>query len=45
MKDRVVSQLKDKAIWAVFIIMFLGFTIANPRFIQVDNLFTMARQV
>lgn len=45
MKDRVVTQLKDKAIWAVFIIMFLAFTIANPRFIQVDNLFTMARQV
>lgn len=44
-ENKVISQLKDKAIWAVFVIMFIGFSIANPRFMQMDNLFMMARQV
>lgn len=45
MKDKVLYQLKDKAIWLVFIILFIGFSIANPRFIESKNLFTVARQV
>lgn len=45
MKDKVIYQIKDKAIWAVFVIMFIGFSVANPRFMQADNLFMMARQV
>lgn len=45
MKEKVVYHLKDKAIWLVFAILFVGFTIANPRFIVIDNLFNMIRQV
>lgn len=45
MKDKVVYQLKDKAIWAVFVILFIGFSIANRRFIEPENLFMIARQV
>ena len=45
MKEKVLYQLKDKAIWVVFVILFIGFTIANPRFIETKNLFTIARQV
>lgn len=29
MKDKVIYQIKDKAIWAVFVIMFIGFSVAN----------------
>lgn len=45
MKDKVMYQIKDKAIWAVFIVLFIGFSIANPRFIEANNLFNIARQV
>jgi ribose transport system permease protein len=45
MKERITNQIKDKAIWAVFLILFTGFTIANPRFIETQNLFMIARQV
>ncbi len=45
MKDKVLFQLKDKAIWVVFVILFVAFTIANPRFITMGNLITIARQV
>lgn len=45
MKERITNQIKDKAIWAVFLILFIGFTIANPRFIETQNLFMIARQV
>ena len=45
MKEKILYQLKDKAIWAVFIVLFIGFSIANPRFIETKNLFTIARQV
>ena len=43
--DVIAYQLKDKAIWLVFIILFIGFSIANPRFMSIDNLFIMVRQV
>lgn len=46
MKNNVVlNQLKSKAIWVVFVILFIGFAIANPRFLSSSNLFTIARQV
>lgn len=45
MKDKVLEQFKDKAIWIVFVMLFIGFTLANPRFLSSKNLFTIARQV
>lgn len=45
MKDKVVYQLKDKAIWVVFVVLAITFTIANPRFIAPSNLIIIARQV
>lgn len=40
----IIKQVKDKAIWLVLIVLFTGFSIANPRFFSSDNLFTIARQ-
>lgn len=45
MKDTVINQFRDKAIWVVFLLMFIGFSIASPRFFSSSNLFTIARQV
>lgn len=45
MKDKVIYQIKDKAIWVVFIALFIGFSIANPRFLDSANLITVLRQV
>jgi len=45
MKEKVVYQLKDKAIWVVFVVLVIAFTIANPRFVNPNNLLTMLRQV
>ena len=45
MKDKVVYQLKDKAIWVVFLVLVIAFTIANPRFINPSNIFSLLRQV
>ncbi|MDK2807853.1 MAG: ribose transport system permease protein [Clostridiales bacterium] len=45
MKSKVVNVFKEKAIWIVFLILFLGFSLANPRFLSSNNLFTIARQV
>ena len=45
MNKAIAYQVKDKAIWLVFIALVIGFTIANPRFMSVDNLFIMVRQV
>lgn len=44
-KNGIINQLKDKAIWMVFVILFLGFSIANPRFLVPNNLITVLRQV
>ncbi|MFP3152869.1 ABC transporter permease [Lachnospiraceae bacterium ZAX-1] len=44
-KEKVVYHLKDKAIWLVLIVLIIGFTIANHRFLTSNNLFMIARQV
>lgn len=45
MKSKVSYQLKDKAIWVVLIILVVAFTIANSRFVNPSNIFTLLRQV
>ncbi|TCL60933.1 monosaccharide ABC transporter membrane protein (CUT2 family) [Kineothrix alysoides] len=45
MKSTIIKILKEKAIWMVFIILFVAFSLANPRFLSSSNLFTIARQV
>lgn len=45
MKEKAVYQLKDKAIWVVFAVLVVVFTILNPRFITVNNLLMILRQV
>jgi ribose transport system permease protein len=45
MKNKVLNIVKDKAIWSVFIGLFIGFSMATPRFLSSNNLFTIARQV
>lgn len=45
MKTNVLNQLKSKAIWVVFALLFIGFALANHRFLSTSNLFTIARQV
>lgn len=45
MKSNVVYQLRSKAIWFVFLLLFIGFSLASPRFLSSSNLFTIARQV
>ena len=45
MKDKVVYQLKDKAIWLVLVVLIIAFTVANPRFINPNNILTLLRQV
>lgn len=43
--NKVANQIKDKAIWLVLIVLVIVFTIANPRFINPNNLLTLLRQV
>jgi ribose transport system permease protein len=45
MKDRVIYHIKDKAIWAVFLAIMVGFSLASPRFLSSSNLFIIMRQV
>ena len=45
MKSKVIYQIKDKAIWVVFVALFIGFSIANKRFLDPHNLITVLRQV
>ena len=45
MKEKVVHQLKERAIWIVFIVLFVGFAIASPRFLVPSNLFNVLRQI
>lgn len=45
MKSKILNQLKNKAIWAVFILLFIGFALANPRFLSSSNIFIIVRQV
>lgn len=44
-ENKVVNQIKDKAIWVVLIVLAIVFTAANPRFISPSNLLTLLRQV
>lgn len=45
MRSTVLNIFKEKAIWIVFFILFIAFSLANPRFLSSNNLFTIARQV
>jgi len=45
MKEKVVYQLKDKAIWVVLAVLVVAFSIANPRFLTPSNQLTLLRQV
>ena len=45
MNSKVVHQIKDKAIWIVFVVLFAAFAIAHPSFLTPNNLFVVARQV
>lgn len=44
-ENKLVNQIKDKAIWVVLIVLVVVFTIANSRFISPSNLLTLLRQV
>ncbi len=44
-ENKVANIIKSQAIWVVFIVLVLAFTIANPRFINPTNLLIMLRQV
>ncbi|MCI9248018.1 MAG: ABC transporter permease [Dorea sp.] len=44
-ENKLVNQIKDKAIWVVLIVLAIVFTVANPRFISPSNLLTLLRQV
>ncbi len=43
-ENKLVNQIKDKAIWVVLIVLAIVFTAANPRFISPSNLLTLLRQ-
>lgn len=45
MNNKVMYQIKDKAIWLVLVVLVIAFTVANPRFVNPSNLFTLLRQV
>jgi len=38
-------QIKDKAIWIVFVVLFIYFSLAHPRFFDYGNLLIVLRQV
>ena len=44
-ENKLTNLMKGQAIWVVFIVLCIGFTIANPRFITGTNLLIMLRQV
>lgn len=44
-ENKLVNQIKDKAIWVVLVVLVIVFTAANPRFISPSNLLTLLRQV
>lgn len=44
-ENKVANIIKSQAIWVVFFILVIAFTIANPRFINPTNLLIMLRQV
>ncbi len=44
-ENKLGNIIKSQAIWVVFIVLCVGFTIANPRFITATNLLIMLRRV
>lgn len=45
MKENIINKMKKSAIWLVLLVLVVIFTSANPRFLSMNNLFTVARQV
>ncbi len=45
MKSSIINSIKKSAIWLVLFFLVIFFTSANPRFLSMNNLFTIARQV
>lgn len=45
MTNDILVKIKKSAIWVVLFLLVTTFTIANPRFLSMNNLFTVARQV
>jgi ribose transport system permease protein len=45
MKNKIMDQVRDKAIWLVLVVLFIGFALASKNFLSSNNLFTIARQV
>lgn len=45
MKNNIMNQVRDKAIWLVLVVLFIAFAAANDKFLSANNLFTIARQV
>ena len=45
MNYNIKDLVKKSAIWLVLFMLVVFFTIANPRFLSMQNLFTVARQV
>ncbi|MCI8796515.1 MAG: ABC transporter permease [Dorea sp.] len=44
-ENKMGNIIRSQGIWVVFIVLCIGFTIANPRFITATNLLIMLRQV
>lgn len=44
-ENKAANFIKNQAIWIVFIILVIAFTIANPRFITASSLLMMLRQI
>lgn len=45
MNKDIIKVLKKSAIWLVLLMLVTTFALANPRFLSMNNLFTIARQV
>ena len=44
-ENKIGNLMRSQGIWVVFVVLCIGFTIANPRFITATNLMIMLRQV
>jgi ribose transport system permease protein len=45
LREKILFQIKDKAIWVVFLVLFIGFSFAHERFLHPNNLLIVLRQV
>ena len=45
MKHDIINFIKRNAIWLVLLALVVTFTLVNPRFLSMNNLFIVARQV